>query len=74
MTFYTFPPLQAGEGNSGTEESTFSKILASRSVEHLKQVFEVYKEKRDKDIDEVITSEITSPAARKAYLAIGEHN
>ncbi|XP_052774408.1 annexin A13-like [Mya arenaria] len=61
--------LKAGVKIVGTDESAFNRILVSRSVPHLQEVFKGYKEKDQQDIIAAIKSE-TSGSVRDAYLAI----
>ncbi|XP_060782670.1 annexin A5a [Neoarius graeffei] len=49
----------AGAKKVGTDEEKFIQILGNRSIEHLRQVFKVYKEIAGCDIEESICSEFT---------------
>merc|ERR1740137_398185 len=50
----------AGEGQLGTDESTFMAIICQRSYPHLRKAFRQYKEIADgKDIEEAVMSEFS---------------
>eukprot|EP00914_Ancora_sagittata_P004034 GHVO01008868.1.p1 GENE.GHVO01008868.1~~GHVO01008868.1.p1 ORF type:complete len:336 (-),score=82.19 GHVO01008868.1:17-958(-) len=49
----------AGEGQWGTDESTFMMLLCLRSFSQLKATFEAYQRISDKDIEDVIKSEFS---------------
>ncbi|KAM9795198.1 annexin A5a [Neosynchiropus ocellatus] len=49
----------AGEGKFGTDEETFISILGTRSVEHLRRVFQAYREICARDIEDSIEGETT---------------
>jgi len=49
----------AGEKSWGTDESRFNVVLASRSFEHLKLVFETYEKISKKTIEQAIKSELS---------------
>ncbi|XP_060081132.1 annexin A13-like [Ylistrum balloti] len=59
----------AGERILGTDESVFNKVLALRGTGHLQEVFKLYREEHQRDIEAVISSE-TSGDTKEAYLAI----
>lgn len=50
---------EAGEKQWGTNESQFNAILASRSLPQLKAVFDAYKRLYNRDIEQVIASEMS---------------
>uniref|UniRef100_G3PWL0 Annexin n=1 Tax=Gasterosteus aculeatus aculeatus TaxID=481459 RepID=G3PWL0_GASAC len=49
----------AGEGKFGTDEEKFITILGNRSAEHLRKVFDAYKELSGSDIEDSIEGETT---------------
>ncbi|RNA07254.1 annexin A13 [Brachionus plicatilis] len=59
----------AGEGKSGTDESEFVRILASRSFSQLKATFDEYTNICGKDIEESVKSE-THGSMESAFKAI----
>merc|ERR1711964_145217 len=59
----------AGEGQMGTDESTFNKVLSLRSYPQLRATFDAYQRISDRDIMEAVRSE-TSGNLKDAYLAI----
>lgn len=48
----------AGEGQLGTEESTFTKILAHENFAQLREIFEQYKEVSGNAIEQALKHEI----------------
>jgi annexin A7/11 len=76
----------AGLGKWGTDESTFNMILAARSYNHLRLVFQAYEEKSGKDIVDTLKSEFSGDTLtamkaiveciknRHAYFAKRLHN
>ncbi|XP_033738846.1 annexin A13-like [Pecten maximus] len=60
---------EAGEKVLGTDEAVFNKVLALRGVGHLQEVFKLYRQEHQQDIEAVIASE-TSGDTKEAYLAI----
>lgn len=60
---------KAGTKIIGTDESVFNKIIAQRSLCHLKSVFEVYRSDEGQDIESVIAEEMSGDAS-KAFLSI----
>lgn len=60
----------AGEGQLGTEESTFSKILAHENFNQLRQIFEEYKEVSGNTIEQALRHEIDGDYL-KALITIG---
>ena len=52
--------IQAGEGQWGTDESTFNVVLCSRSIHQLRATFNAYKELAGKDIEESIGAETST--------------
>lgn len=63
--------FKAGKDRIGTDESTFNKILAARSPEHLKKVFKEYKKIAGEDIESSIKSEMSGDA-EEAFIAIAK--
>lgn len=61
----------AGEGQLGTEESTFSKILAHENFNQLRQIFEEYKEVSGNTIEQALRHEIDGDYL-KALITIVE--
>jgi len=59
----------AGEGQMGTDESEFNKVLSLRSYPQLRATFDAYHRIADRDIMETVHRE-TSGDLEKAYLAI----
>ena len=62
--------MQAGEGQLGTDESTFNMVLCARSAAQLRATFDAYRQVTDRDIEDAINSE-TSAVLRDGYLAVG---
>lgn len=65
--------FNAGEGTLGTEESTFSRILAHENFEQLSQIFEEYKNVSGNTIEQALKHEIDGDYL-EALLAIGKQN
>jgi len=60
----------AGKGKWGTNESTFNKILVSRSPRHLREVFKAYRNvAKGDDIEDAIKGEMSGDA-KDAFLGI----
>ena len=62
---------EAGEAKLGTDEVEFIRILCSRNFYQLRETFEAYFAKTNKDIEKSIKSE-TSGKFGRALLGIGE--
>uniref|UniRef100_A0A183AY30 Annexin n=1 Tax=Echinostoma caproni TaxID=27848 RepID=A0A183AY30_9TREM len=62
---------QAGEKQLGTDESTFNRILASKSPQHVRAVIEAYGEVSKKDFEQALKSEMSGDLLR-SFLAISE--
>nr|KAG5709608.1 hypothetical protein BaRGS_001658 [Batillaria attramentaria] len=61
--------FKAGVGRLGTDEDVFTRILVTRSVPHLRDVFDAYHEKHQQQIEAAIEQEM-SGNAKAAFLAI----
>lgn len=61
--------LEAGVGQVGTDESVFNRILVLRSIPHLHAVFQQYRSKDQRGIQDVIRSEFSGDI-REGLLAI----
>ncbi|KAG5450042.1 Annexin A11 [Clonorchis sinensis] len=61
---------RAGEKRLGTDESTFNKILASRSFPHLRAVFDEYSKVSRKDIEQALKSEMSADLLRSMLAVV----
>ncbi|TGZ63448.1 hypothetical protein CRM22_006903 [Opisthorchis felineus] len=61
---------RAGEKRLGTDESTFNKILASRSFPHLRAVFDEYSKVGRKDIEQALKSEMSGDLLRSMLAVV----
>ncbi|XP_077592502.1 annexin A13-like [Stigmatopora nigra] len=61
--------FEAGEGQFGTDESTFSYILASRNYLQLQATFKMYEQLSGREILDVIENE-TSGTLKRCYTAL----
>lgn len=59
-----------GEGQLGTEESTFSKVLAHENFKQLNKIFEEYKEVSGNTIEQALRHELDGDYL-EALLAVG---
>lgn len=62
----------SGEGQLGTEESTFTKILAHENFAQLKEVFEQYKDVSGNTIEQALKSEMNGDYL-EALLTVGKN-
>jgi hypothetical protein len=63
--------LFAGVAHIGRDDSTFTRILTSRSLVQLRKIFEEYKSIAGKPLDEAIKSQF-SGEAKDALVALGQ--
>uniref|UniRef100_T1IXL1 Annexin n=1 Tax=Strigamia maritima TaxID=126957 RepID=T1IXL1_STRMM len=60
---------EAGEGQWGTDESVFNKILLNRNYAHLRRVFDVYEQEFSRSMETVIEKEMSGDL-QMAFLAV----
>jgi len=60
---------EAGEGQWGTDESAFNKVLLNRSCEHLQAVFDAYEQQYARPIETVIEKEMSGDL-QMGFLAV----
>ncbi|KAA0192185.1 Annexin [Fasciolopsis buskii] len=60
---------EAGEKQLGTDESTFNRILVSKSIPHVRAVIETYSEFSKKDFEQALKSEMSGDLLR-SFLAV----